>query len=327
MLYFSGIQPTGNIHLGNYLGALKNWLELQNTVNCLFCIVDLHAITINQDPNELHKNIISVAALYLACGIKKENIFVQSAVHEHSELAWILSCITPIGWMNRMTQFKDKTSKNKNNALVGLFTYPILMASDILLYKSTHVPVGEDQKQHVEITRDIAILFNKKVNKDFFPIPEFVSVKFGTRIMSLKDGLSKMSKSDESDYSRINLTDDNDLIIKKIMKAKTDSLPIPSSENELSQRPEAKNLITIMASLMKKDISDVLSIYKGQNFSIFKKDLAECINLELSNIREKYNQLISDKEYIINIINNGNNRAKDIASKNLNEIKQLLGLW
>lgn len=327
MLYFSGIQPTGNIHLGNYLGALKNWLELQNTVNCLFCIVDLHAITINQDPNELHKNIISVAALYLACGIKKENIFVQSAVHEHSELAWILSCITPIGWMNRMTQFKDKTSKNKNNALVGLFTYPILMASDILLYKSTHVPVGEDQKQHVEITRDIAILFNKKVNKDFFPIPEFVSVKVGTRVMSLKDGLSKMSKSDTSDFSRINLIDDNDLIVKKIMKAKTDSFPIPSSENELSQRPEAKNLITIMASLMKKDIISILNIYQGQNFSIFKKDLAECINLELSNIREKYNQLISDKEYIINIINNGNNRAKDIASKNLNEIKQLLGLW
>lgn len=324
-LYFSGIQPTGNLHLGNYLGALKNWVTLQENTDCLFCVVDMHAITIPQDPLVLRENIYKTAALYLACGIKKESVFEQSQVHEHAELAWILSCITPIGWMNRMTQFKDKVAKNKGNALVGLYTYPILMAADILLYKSTHVPVGDDQKQHVEIARDIAMAFNNKVEQEFFKLPEFVKGKIGTRIMSLKDATQKMSKSDDSEYSRINIVDDDDTIFGKIKKAKTDSCPIPSQETELEDRLEAKNLIAIMACLKGITVSDILSDYGGQNFSNFKKDLADALITELKPIRDRYNSLIKDKAALDEVLNVGLIKARGIAQQTMREIKFLIG--
>lgn len=324
-LYFSGIQPTGNIHLGNYLGALKNWVKIQGETECIFCVVDMHAITVPQDPIQLRENIYNVVALYLACGIKSENIFVQSCVPEHAELAWVLSCITPIGWMNRMTQFKDKVSKNKNNALVGLYTYPILMASDILLYKSTHVPVGEDQKQHVEITRDIAIAFNNKVGREFFALPEFVSGPVAARVMSLRDATQKMSKSDPSDASRINLTDTDDAIASKIRKAKSDAYPIPGEEKELELRPEATNLVSIMASLSNKSISVVLSEYAGKNFSEFKSDLAAILISEMKPIREKYIEFISDKAILDSVMEKGLLRAKEIASSTMREVKQLVG--
>lgn len=325
-LYFSGIQPTGNLHLGNYLGALKNWVSLQENTNCLFCVVNMHAITVPRDPVVLSKTVYQAVALYLACGIKEDSIFVQSMVPEHTELCWILSCITPIGWMNRMTQFKDKTAKNKNNALVGLYTYPILMAADILLYRSTHVPVGEDQKQHVEIARDIAMAFNNKVNREYFAMPEFVAGKVAARVMSLRDATQKMSKSDAVDGSRINLTDTDDVIAAKIKIAKTDSFPIPYSAEELEGRAEVKNLISILACLLGKDISQILQDYGGENFSKLKTDLTDALISELSPIRNKYLTLMEDRELLHSVMMKGFSKAKKIAEKTMSEVRELFGL-
>ena len=271
---FSGVQPTGNLHLGNYLGAIKNWVNLQKEKSCIFCIVDLHAITVPENRFKLKENTLEVAAAYISSGIdpQKSKIFIQSNVSGHSELAWILSCHTPIGWLNRMTQFKDKAGKNKENVSVGLFTYPVLMAADILLYKATHVPVGEDQKQHLELTRDIALKFNNDFNKEVFPLPEPIIMKKAARIMSLRDASKKMSKSDTSDFSRISLTDSNEEIEKKIKKAKTDALPIPDSNRSLEDMPEAKNLLTIFSACEEEDFEKTFDKFKGKNFSELKKD-------------------------------------------------------
>lgn len=327
-LYFSGIQPTGNIHLGNYLGALKNWRTIQDGTNCLFCIVDMHAITVSQDPKQLRENIYNVAALYLACGIREDSIFVQSSISEHAELAWILSCLTPIGWMNRMTQFKDKTAKNKDSALVGLYTYPILMAADILLYKATHVPVGDDQKQHVEITRDIATLFNNKAGKEYFKLPEFVSGKVVTRVMSIRDATQKMSKSDPSEMARINLTDTDDAIVQKIKKAKTDSLPIPTTEAEFEGRPEVRNLMGIMSGLRgERDLRSVIRDYGGQNFAGFKSDLADALVSEIGPIRRRFTELVMDRPMLEKVMQSGFNKAKSIAIQTMKEVKEITGLF
>ncbi len=326
-LVFSGVQPTGNLHLGNYLGAIKNWVELQKKKNCIFCIVDLHAITVAENRSKLRENTREVLAAYIASGIKPEKsiIFCQSSIPPHSELAWILSCHTPIGWLNRMTQFKDKAGKNKEKAPLGLYSYPVLMAADILLYKSTHVPVGEDQKQHLELSRDIAQGFNRFYNNDFFPIPEPIITGSATRVMSLKNGLNKMSKSDPSDYSRINLTDQTDDIRKKILKAKTDSLPFPINEDDLSKRPEVKNLVNIFCAF--KDINKNLIFrdYAGNDFKKFKEDLFELIIDEISKISFEMTKLLRDKSYIDGILSEGNQRALEIASKNIKSIKEIIG--
>lgn len=328
-LYFSGIQPTGNLHLGNYIGAIKPWVALQKKENCIFCIADMHSITIPQNPTALHETILETFAMYMAAGIdiEKNIVFVQSSVPAHTELSWILSCSTPMGWMNRMTQYKDKIAKDKNNATLGLFSYPILMAADILLYKATHVPVGNDQKQHVEITRDIAQVMNNKFETEFFPLPEPVIPEVGARIMSLRDGTKKMSKSDDSDMSRINLTDDDDLIATKIKKAKTDSFPIPENEVELQQRPEVANLLAIFSSISNSKIQDILNIYAGQNLSQFKKDLSDLLITTISPIRNNFTNLISNKNYLMNIILNSNEKALKIAEKNISDVKKLLGLY
>src|SRR5690349_3643334 len=248
---FSGIQPTGNLHLGNYLGAIRNWVAMQSDYDCMFCIVDLHALTLPQDPKELREATREVTAAYVAAGIDPERciIFNQSTVHEHTELAWLLGCLTPLGWLNRMTQFKEKAGKQRDNAVLGLYAYPVLMAADILLYKGTHVPVGEDQKQHLELARDIAGAFNRRYDKEFFPLPEPLILGTATRVMSLRDGTKKMSKSDQSDYSRINMTDDADAVALKIQKAKTDPHPLPESVEALAERPEADNLLGIYGAL------------------------------------------------------------------------------
>ena len=277
---FSGVQPTGNLHLGNYLGAIKNFVKLNNDDenDCVFCVVDLHAITIKQDPNELKNNIRETVATFIACGINPEKsiIFNQSTVPAHSEATWLLSCVARMGWLNRMTQFKEKAGKDKEKASIGLYSYPILMAADILLYDSTHVPVGEDQKQHLELCRDIAQKFNNDYGvDDFLKVPEPLIQKEFSRIMSLKDGTKKMSKSELSDLSRINLTDDKDFIINKIKKAKTDPLPLPSSINELNERPEAKNLLGIYSSLTNSTIDKTVNEFNGKNFSEFKDKLSK----------------------------------------------------
>ena len=328
-LYFSGIQPTGSLHLGNYLGALKQWVKLQREKDCIFSIVDLHAITIPQDPVELREDIFRVFALYMAAGIdvNRNIVFVQSQIKEHVELSWCLSCITPMGWMNRMTQFKDKVQKNADNATLGLYSYPILMAADILLYRSTHVPVGNDQKQHVELTRDVAQLFNNRFKTDLFPIPEPVIPEVGARVMSLRDGTKKMSKSDDSDMSRINLTDDDDLIRKKIQKAKTDSDPIPSHITELQNRTEPLNLISIFAAIIGCDEQEILNRYSGQNFSNFKKDLADAIINEIAPIRNKYEEIMSDKISLVKLINQSNEKARNIAEFTMQMVKQCMGLY
>lgn len=328
-LYFSGIQPTGSLHLGNYLGALKQWVKLQREKDCIFSIVDLHAITIPQDPVELREDIFRVFALYMAAGIdvNRNIVFVQSQIKEHVELSWCLSCITPMGWMNRMTQFKDKVQKNADNATLGLYSYPILMAADILLYRSTHVPVGNDQKQHVELTRDVAQLFNNRFKTDLFPIPEPVIPEVGARVMSLRDGTKKMSKSDDSDMSRINLTDDDDLIRKKIQKAKTDSDPIPSHITELQNRTEPLNLVSIFAAIIGCDEQEILNRYSGQNFSNFKKDLADAIINEIAPIRNKYEEIMSDKISLVKLINQSNEKARNIAEFTMQMVKQCMGLY
>ena len=326
---FSGVQPTGNLHLGNYLGAIKNFVDLQNKFECIYCIVDLHAITNHQDPKKLKSNILETAASFIASGISPEKniIFNQASVAEHSELAWIFNCVARIGWMNRMTQFKEKAGKNKENASVGLMVYPNLMAADILLYKATHVPVGEDQKQHLELTRDIAKKFNNDFNYDgFFPIVEPIIPKDFPRIMSLRDGEKKMSKSEDSDYSRINLKDDKDLIDKKIKKAKTDAEPIPSEVDGLKNRKEAFNLISIYASLNNKKINQVLSDFGGKNFSTFKSKLSECIIEIICPIGNEMKKLLKDENYLYTNLSKGSKKAELIAKTNLKEIYTIMGL-
>jgi tryptophanyl-tRNA synthetase len=326
----SGVRPTGNIHLGNYLGAIQNWVTMTHTIDeHLFCIVDQHALTTAEDASSLYEHTRLIAAAYVACGIDpdKSYIFAQSHVPGHTELAWYFNCITPLGWLNRMTQFKDKAGKNKEHANLGLYAYPVLMAADILLYKATHVPVGEDQKQHVELARDIAHAFNNFVKGDAFKLPEPVISVQNARIMSLRDGTKKMSKSDLSDYSRIHLLDDNDMLALKIKKAKTDMEPIPGSKEGLENRPEAKNLIEIYASLSSKSIDDVCQLFQGQNFSIFKSDLSELLITSLEPIRKKLTHLLDDKSEMDRILARGADRANVIATETLNEIRSNLNLY
>tara|TARA_B100000686_G_scaffold184285_1_gene191110 strand:+ start:68 stop:1066 length:999 start_codon:yes stop_codon:yes gene_type:complete len=325
---FSGVQPTGNLHLGNYLGAIKNWVSLQKDFECIFCIVDLHAITIKQDPKELESNTLEVTAAYLASGINPEKtiIFNQSSVSSHTELTWLLSCFTPIGWLNRMTQFKEKAGKKKETAVLGLFSYPVLMASDILAYKATHVPVGEDQKQHLELARDIANTFNQTYNNNFFPLPEPQIFGEATRVMSLRNGKNKMSKSDESDYSRINITDTNDLINLKIQKAKTDPHPLPSKKEELKDRPEATNLLGIYSALKNEKFEKTIEEMSGKDFLSFKKILTELVISKIEPISKKMNDYLKNKDYLNKILKEGKEKADDISSKNLLEIKKIIGL-
>ena len=326
---FSGVQPTGNLHLGNYLGAIKNFVDLQNKFECVYCIVDLHAITNKQDPKELKSNILETAASFIASGVDPEKniIFNQASVSAHSELAWVFNCVARIGWMNRMTQFKEKAGANKENASVGLLVYPNLMAADILIYKATHVPVGEDQKQHLELTRDIAKKFNNDFKcNDFFPIVEPLIPKEISRVMSLRDGKKKMSKSEDSDQSRINLKDDKDLINQKIKKAKTDNDPIPLEKEGLKNRYEATNLISIYASINQIKINQVLKEFGGKNFSTFKSNLSESIVEKICPIGSEIKKLLKDKSYLDNILKNGANRADFIAKSNLKEIYDIIGL-
>ena len=329
-IIFSGVQPTGNLHLGNYLGAIKNFVELNNEKEnkCIFCVVDLHAITVKQDKDELKNNIRETAATFIASGIdtSKSIIFNQSEVHAHAEGSWILSCMAPMGWLNRMTQFKEKAGKDKEKASVGLYIYPILMASDILLYDATHVPVGEDQKQHLELTRDIAQKFNKDFNcEKFLKIPEPLIKKKFSRIMSLKDGLKKMSKSDPSDLSRINLTDTKDEIVNKIKKAKTDSYPIPNEENKLKDRPEAQNLLGIYSSISNQTLEKTLDEFGGKNFSDLKVQLAEILSNKISPIANEIKKLTNDKKYLDKILLEGSTKAEEIAGQKIKEMKKIIG--
>ncbi len=325
---FSGVQPTGNLHLGNYLGAMKNFVELQKKMECIYCVVDLHAITVFQEPQELNKNILETTAGFLACGLdfKKSIIFNQSSVSGHAELAWIFNCVSRVGWMNRMTQFKEKAGSNKENASVGLYVYPNLMAADILLYKATHVPVGDDQKQHLELARDIAQKFNNDFKNDnFFPIPEPLIQKKISRVMSLRDGKKKMSKSEESDYSRINLGDSEDEIKKKIKKAKTDSLPIPEKTEDLKNRPEALNLLTIYSSVTDSTLEKTLKEMNGKDFSKFKENLSDALISTICPIGKKIQDLRKDKSYLLKILKEGSNRAREVSEHNLNKIKEIVG--
>ncbi len=326
---FSGVQPTGNLHLGNYLGAIKNFVELNNDQknDCIFCVVDLHAITVKQNPNELKNNIRETVATFVASGIdpKKSIIFNQSRVAAHSEAAWILSCTARTGWLSRMTQFKEKAGKDKEKASVGLYSYPVLMAADILLYDSTHVPVGDDQKQHLELCRDIAQKFNNDYDVDFFNVPEPLIQKEFSRIMSLKDGLKKMSKSELSDNSRINLTDDSDLIVNKIKKAKTDPLSIPSSIEELSERHEAKNLIGIYASLTGLTLEKSISNFSGKNFSEFKESLSQVLVDKIVPISKEIKKLLSEKIFLDKILSEGYEKANKIASQKIKKIHEIVG--
>ena len=329
---FSGVQPTGSLHLGNYLGAIKNFVNLQNDFDCLYCIVDLHAITVWQNPEDLRANILDVASAYLACGIDptKSTIFVQSAVPYHAELSWIFNCISRVGWLNRMTQFKEKAGKNKEKVSSGLYTYPNLMAADILLYLADLVPVGDDQKQHLELTRDIAQKFNNDYSefggKDFFPIPEPLILEESSRVMSLRDGTKKMSKSETSSMTRIELRDENDLIIKKISKAKTDQFPIPESIGELDNRPEVKNLLNIFSSLSEEPILNILNNYSGKQFSDFKNDLSDLLINRLSSIRQELIKIDNDEGFLREVLNDGAIKAREKSEKNIKEIKKIIGL-
>ncbi len=327
---FSGVQPTGNLHLGNYLGAIKNFVELSNDKEneCIFCVVDLHAITVRQDKDQLKNNIRETAATFIASGINpsKSIIFNQSKVHAHAEGSWILSCMSPMGWLNRMTQFKEKAGKDKEKASVGLYIYPILMASDILLYDATHVPVGDDQKQHLELTRDIAQKFNKDFNcEDFLKPPEPLIKKNFSRIMSLKDGSKKMSKSDPSDLSRINLTDTKDQIINKIKRAKTDTFPIPNEVQKLKDRPEAENLLGIYSSISNQSLTKTLDEFGGKNFSDLKNQLAETLLSKISPISDEIKKLINDHDYLDKILLEGADKAEVIAGKKIREMKKIIG--
>ena len=328
-LVFSGVQPTGNLHLGNYLGALKNFVSLQKEMNCIYCVVDLHAITVFQSPEELQNNVFETVASFLASGLSpdKSIIFNQSSVSGHAELAWILNCVSRIGWLNRMTQFKDKAGSDKEKASVGLYIYPNLMAADILLYKSTHVPVGADQKQHLELSRDIAQKFNKDFNcKDFFPVPEPLIPKNVSRVMSLRDGTKKMSKSDESDYSRINLKDSAEEIKKKIKKAKSDSEPIPDNLETLEKKPEALNLINIYSEISKNNLEKVLNEMSGKDYSFLKKKLTDVLISELTPIGKEIKKLLSDKLHLKEVLKKGREKANIIAEENLKNIREKVGL-
>ena len=327
---FSGVQPTGNLHLGNYLGAIKNFVNLQKQKEnqCIFCVVDLHAITVKQEPKELKKNIRETAATFIACGIDPANsiIFNQSMVPAHSEAAWILSCISKIGWLNRMTQFKEKAGKDKEKASIGLYSYPVLMAADILLYDATHVPVGDDQKQHLELCRDIAQKFNNDfIAEDFLKVPEPLIQKQFSRIMSLKDGMKKMSKSDPSDLSRINLTDEKDEIFNKIKKAKTDTKPMPTEIKDLIERPEAENLLGIYSSLRNQKLENSINDFNGKQFSEFKEKLSEALIDKLEPISKEIKKLLNDEKYLDSILLEGSEKADKIASKKIKEIKELVG--
>ena len=327
---FSGVQPTGNLHLGNYLGAIKNFVKLNNDNEnkCIFCVVDLHAITVNQDPKELKDNIRETVATFVASGIDPERniIFNQSKVSAHSEAAWILSCTAKMGWLNRMTQLKEKAGTAKEKASSGLYSYPVLMAADILLYDTTHVPVGDDQRQHLELCRDIAQKFNNDFKVDeFFIEPEPLIQKEFSRIMSLKDGLKKMSKSELSDLSRINLTDDQDQITNKIKKAKTDPLPMPSTIKELDKRPEAKNLLGIYTSLNESNIEKSIEEFSGKNFSEFKKILSQVLVDKINPISKEIKKLLNDKNYLDGILLEGSKKANEIASKKMKKIHEILG--
>ena len=366
-LVFSGVQPTGNLHLGNYLGAIKNWVDIQNKYKSIFCIVDLHAITLPQDPKALFESTLELAAVFLACGIdpNKSIIFPQSAVSAHSELAWILGCNTPMGWLRRMTQFKDKIKplvskrpltesletkddfitffkhtaeirgemldnllsfvESSDNAKLGLFSYPVLMAADILLYKATHVPVGDDQKQHLELAREIANSFNHNYKKKVFPQPQPLILGAATRVMSLNDGTRKMSKSEESDYSRINLSDDADTIAKKFQKAKSDSEPSVFYDKE--NRPDISNLITIYAALSDMSIEKADAHFKGKRSSDLKKELAELAVSKLGPITAEFNKLKADRGHLMTILRSGGEKANEIAEKNLKEIKEVVGFF
>ena len=328
-LVFSGVQPTGNLHLGNYLGALKNFTSLQKEMECIYCVVDLHAITIYQKPSELSENVFKTVASFLAAGLdpNKSIIFNQSAVSGHSELAWILNCVSRIGWLNRMTQFKDKAGSDKEKASVGLYIYPNLMAADILLYKATHVPVGADQKQHLELSRDIAQKFNNDFNcENFFPLPEPLISKNISRVMSLRDGTKKMSKSEESDYSRINLRDSADEINKKIKKAKSDSEPIPDNLKSLEKKPEALNLLNIYSELSKNNLEKTLQDMAGKEYSFLKNKLTEILVNEITPVASEIQKLLDDKSHLKQILKNGSEKANIIAEENLKKIRDIVGL-
>ncbi len=330
-LVLSGMQPTNTLHLGNYLGALKNWVRMQDQMPCLFCVVDMHAITAEAGyakPAELTQATREVTAAYIAAGVDpvRSPIFNQGQVPEHGELAWILNCVARLGWLDRMTQFKEKSGKHKERASVGLYTYPVLMAADILVYRATHVPVGEDQKQHLELARDIAGKFNNDFGvPDFFPQPEPVITGAGTRVMSLRDGTKKMSKSDESDMSRINLTDDADAIANKIKRARTDPNPLPASKDELKERPEAENLLNIYAALADQDRDAVIARFAGQQFSTFKNDLAELTVEKLSPINAEMRRLLADPAEIDRVLKDGAHKARAIATPIMDEVKKTVG--
>jgi len=323
----SGVQPTGNLHLGNYLGAIRNWVGMQKTHECFFMLADLHAITIPQDPKVLKANTRETAAAYIACGIDpgRSVIFPQSAVSGHSELAWILSCFTPLGWLNRMTQFKEKAGKHRDNAVLGLYSYPVLMAADIILYKATHVPVGEDQKQHLELSRDIAGAFNRHYGVEYFPLPEPLILGEATRVMSLRDGTKKMSKSDESDYSRIHLLDDADAIRKKIQKAKSDATP--NMADNLDQRPEAVNLLTLCAALKGVPFKQAVSECANDNFSAFKQKFADVAVAHLEPIAKRMRELLSDPAELDRILARGTEKARALSEKHMHEVKEIAGFW
>ena len=327
---FSGVQPSGALHLGNYLGALVKFVALQDQMECLFCVVDLHAITAWQDPAALAAQTREIAAAYVASGVdpKKAIIFPQSAVPEHAELAWIFNCVARLGWLDRMTQFKEKSGKHKERASVGLYTYPVLQAADILLYKATHVPVGEDQKQHLELTRDIAAKFNHDFDAPgFFPLTEPLIEGPGARVMSLRDGLAKMSKSDPSDQSRINLTDDADAVAGKIRRAKTDPAPLPETVEGLKDRPEADNLVGLFAALSRQTKARVLETHGGQGFGAFKPALAELMVDTLAPVTDNMRRLMADPAQIDRILADGAARARAIAAPILAETRKIVGFW
>ena len=327
---FSGVQPTGNLHLGNYIGAIKNFVDLQNQKGneCVYCVVDLHAITTKQDPKIIKSNIRETTAAFLASGLdpKKSIIFNQSLVPAHSEGSWILGCVARMGWLNRMTQFKEKAGKDKEKASVGLYIYPVLMTADILLYDATHVPVGEDQKQHLELSRDIAQKFNIDFNApEFLRVPEPLIQKNFSRIMSLKDGTNKMSKSDPSDLSRINLTDNKDQIVNKIKKAKTDNESLPSDDKNLNKRPEVQNLLGIYSSLSGQSLKSSINQFSGKNFSEFKNDLAEMVVEKISPISDEIKRLEKDPEFIDSILLNGSKKAEKMAKSKVEKLKKIIG--
>ena len=326
---FSGIQPTGNLNLGNYLGAVRNWVKLNKDFpDSIYCVVDLHALTVPQDPTKLRQQTREIAAAFFASGIDPDRsiVFHQSAVSGHAELGWLLSCITPLGWLNRMTQFKDKAGNKKDLAALGLYAYPVLMAADILLYKATHVPVGDDQKQHVELARDIAGAFNRLASQDFFPLPEPQILGNATRIMSLRDGTKKMSKSDPSDYSRINLLDSADEIALKIRKAKTDMEPLPGEPKGLNDRPEAENLLTIYAALKDQSLESACTEFEGKTFSEFKNILADLVVSKIAPIGNEMRRLLDDPQAIEDQLKKGADKARAIADENMRQVKQILGL-